>query len=316
MMADFEKDRASDPASPLPGEPAGREALCALFDGELEGDAARFTLKRLSHDAEWRDTCGRWQLVGDVLRGQSQAAAPPHFAERVARALAAEEGAVAVSAVAGGGDNPVLRRRWIPGAALAASVAVVALMVGLPSLEDPVPRNGELAAAQPQVALDTGAVAVPEPGTPSRPAMEGAASAAAAAALAAVERSRRRAPAQESARSSRSRSATEETALAQADAPDSMVEPAVADSAIVEAWAAPGSAVAEIAGSRPFQPPADPATVRPWPRAVLPGYAAGGGFTASFGDSAVPPSFYPFEPQGPVPAAQRRPDPLPVSPQR
>ena len=36
------------------------EALSALFDGELGGDAARFALKRLDHDREWRQACERW----------------------------------------------------------------------------------------------------------------------------------------------------------------------------------------------------------------------------------------------------------------
>ena len=52
-----------------------RETLSALFDGELRGDAARFALKRLGHDAQWRQACGRWQLYGDVLRGQATAVA-------------------------------------------------------------------------------------------------------------------------------------------------------------------------------------------------------------------------------------------------
>ena len=45
-----------------------REALSALFDGELAADAMRFALKRLHHDADWRDTCGRWLVIGDALR--------------------------------------------------------------------------------------------------------------------------------------------------------------------------------------------------------------------------------------------------------
>ena len=51
-----------------------REALSALFDGELVGDVARFVLKRLDHDQNWRATCERWQRIGDALRGQSAVA--------------------------------------------------------------------------------------------------------------------------------------------------------------------------------------------------------------------------------------------------
>ena len=66
------------------------ETLCALFDGQLQGDAARFALKRLGHDAQWRQACGRWQLYGDVMRGQAAAVAPAGFADRVALAMAGE----------------------------------------------------------------------------------------------------------------------------------------------------------------------------------------------------------------------------------
>ena len=66
-----------------------REALSALFDGELAGDAARFALKRLDHDQDWRDSCERWQVVGDVLRGAANPRMPSTFAARVHDALRA-----------------------------------------------------------------------------------------------------------------------------------------------------------------------------------------------------------------------------------
>ncbi|NUO77696.1 MAG: sigma-E factor negative regulatory protein, partial [Lysobacter sp.] len=76
---------ASDEQTPV----SDREALSALFDGELDGDAARFALKRLSHDEQWRRACGSWQLCGDALRGQAAGIAAPNFADRVAAAVAA-----------------------------------------------------------------------------------------------------------------------------------------------------------------------------------------------------------------------------------
>ena len=101
-----------------------REALSALFDGELPGDAARFALKRLDHDAGWRETCGRWQMIGDALRGEAISVAPAGFAGGVMRMLDAEtQAAVASSsseremALAAVTSS---RRRWIGGAALAA----------------------------------------------------------------------------------------------------------------------------------------------------------------------------------------------------
>ncbi|WP_147674827.1 sigma-E factor negative regulatory protein, partial [Vulcaniibacterium tengchongense] len=99
-----------------------RETLSALFDGELQGDAARFALRRLGHDEQWRRACGRWQLYGDVLRGQAAALAPGGFAERVAAAIA-EDGRSEQARAATGTGGALGRRAWI-GGALAASVAV------------------------------------------------------------------------------------------------------------------------------------------------------------------------------------------------
>ena len=66
-----------------------REALSALFDGELVGDVARFALKRLDHDQDWRGTCDRWRVIGESLRGQG-ALLPASFPARVRDAVRAE----------------------------------------------------------------------------------------------------------------------------------------------------------------------------------------------------------------------------------
>ncbi|TZF80644.1 sigma-E factor negative regulatory protein, partial [Cognatilysobacter lacus] len=62
--------------NPTENRGTDQETLSALFDGELRADARRFALRRLEHDAGWKDDCGRWQLVGDVLRRQAPIAAP------------------------------------------------------------------------------------------------------------------------------------------------------------------------------------------------------------------------------------------------
>ena len=49
-----------------------RQQLSALMDGELSPDEARFLLRRLQHDEELGSTWERWQLCGDVLRGDQQ----------------------------------------------------------------------------------------------------------------------------------------------------------------------------------------------------------------------------------------------------
>ena len=59
-----------------------REQLSALVDGELGADEARFLLRRMEHDPELAGCQERWQLLGDVMRGQARrwrrpASAPP-----------------------------------------------------------------------------------------------------------------------------------------------------------------------------------------------------------------------------------------------
>lgn len=104
-----------------------RQQLSAMLDGELSPDQARFMLRRLQHDVELAERWERWQVCGDVLRGQGNALLPPDFSSRVS------------SAIADAAPQPVEQRarssgrrglRWGGGAALAASVAMAALLVG------------------------------------------------------------------------------------------------------------------------------------------------------------------------------------------
>ncbi|HEY5802859.1 MAG TPA: sigma-E factor negative regulatory protein [Lysobacter sp.] len=275
-----------------------RETLCALFDGELQGDAARFGLKRLSHDAQWRQACGRWQLYGDLMRGQAAAVAGSSFADRVALAIAQEPALAAVASTAspsarrpGQAGN---RRGWI-GGALAASVAVAALFVTRPFSNDAAPAIGEGATSQ--VATATAAptparsiAAAPVTPAPLMPDAPDHQAGLGAAAVAAVEVPRRAAE----RRSTRSQS--QRAALrASRQAPSAITAVASA------APAAAAVAIASPAGSdtvaaRPFQPQHSEIAARPWPRAVLPQYSGSSGLTASYGNSATSPSFYPFEP--------------------
>ena len=101
-----------------------REQLSALFDGELSLDEARFLEKRLQHDAALAACVSRWQASGDAMRGQGSALARAGYSARVAVAVAAEAAPVPAAAR---GPAARLRRGWVPGAALAASVALVAL---------------------------------------------------------------------------------------------------------------------------------------------------------------------------------------------
>lgn len=264
-----------------------RDALSALFDGELQGDAARFALKRLAHDPQWRESFSRWQLVGDALRGQATAAAPPDFAAGVAARLAREPGgavvagnfagrAAASTRVDGTAASP--RRRWLGGAALAASVAMAALFVTLPF-----PAGDSIEAAAPAMAS---APAAPQAAPDSAPPRSEPLVAAGVAAVAVVDAPRRVAERRSRGQSQRAALRAQQPVAAARAAASAPAEPALA-----AASAAPTPA-------DPFRPQAgDGIATRPWPRAALPNYPATGALTASSGTSLAAPSFYPFEPR-------------------
>lgn len=272
------------------------ETLSALFDGELQGDAARFAIKRLGHDVRWRQALGNWQQVGDALRGQAGMPAPGDFAARVLAAVSAEPAAVAASMPSAAASSAATsaaariptpaRRKWIGGAALAASVAMVAMFVARPFSQDaantPGPAATEFAAA-PSAPIDG-----PAPGE-AAPSAPDAAMQIGAAALAVAEVPRR-------AGERRSRGQSQRAALR---APMRQPSPAVAN-------AAPGTAMAVAeplqspSSVNPFHPQHPEIVSRPWPRAVLPAASATGSYTASYGSGTLgSPSFYPFEPRLP-----------------
>ncbi|WP_167285165.1 sigma-E factor negative regulatory protein [Marilutibacter alkalisoli] len=285
-----------------------RETLCALFDGELDAAAARFAHRRLEHDLQWREACGRWQLAGDVLRRQASGVAPMGFADRIARALKAEADEAAHPAVASAGGamrSTALRRRWIPGAALAASVAVAALLVTRPA-DNPDATPTSLTTVSGSEALpvmpeQTGQASVEalladsaETATPpGDPVPVEVAVAAAATAVAAADPARR-----SSERASRNQVSRRTPRGSEASAPMTTAEDlaapiveAVASLPVPENAANPFAAAA-VAGD------ADAAESRPWPRAVLPGYGERSGYSVGYGQmEPVSPSFYPFEPR-------------------
>lgn len=274
-----------------------RQQLSALVDGDLAPDQARFLLRRLGHDPELVGRWQRWQLAGDVLRGQPLATLPGGanaFAAQVAAAVSRE------GARPGGAGRP----RWQHVAALAASVAVVALFVTRPL------GDSELAGAPPEVVAVIEAPAAPPavaPAIPEPPAVEPVrevsvpqfAEAAPPSRIVtspettvatATETSRGRRVAMESP--SRDAAATPTPTPDRADIASTLV--------LAASDASPSDA-------RPFANPDEP-QARPWPRATLPELATpdqAGRFSVGFGDSARAsysplPSFYPFEPQLPV----------------
>ena len=262
------------------------ETLSALFDDELEGDAARFAMKRLGHDPQWRQAIGNWQLLGDALRGQAGGVAPEGFAARMAIAISAEPaggvgGQPALVPTAAVGAATMTRRKWLGGAALAASVAVVAMFVARPFSQDSSTTPGGVTTAPTELATVPTPIQAP-PAELVR-ASPDAALPMGAAALAVAEAPRR-------AGERRSRGQSQRAAKRRTAAP------AIASAA----------AVVAVSGSlhsaaNPFRPQQVEVISRPWPRATLPGSPTTGVFTASFGSGATSsPSFYPFEPSLPT----------------
>lgn len=254
-----------------------RLQLSALLDGALAPDQARFLLRRLQHDDELAGCWSRWQLCGDVLRGQAGAALPADFAPRVAAAIAAD-------AAASPATRPLPRwARWGSGAALAASVAVVALFVARQS-PDAAPD-----AAPTQIAAAATTVLQPRQQTPL-PAPAAPDTTAQLAALVAVAEVPRRAAARRSR--AQSQRAAIRTPARRSVEPQLMV-----------AVATPTPAVNNGAGVNPFTPRPTTITTRPWPRALLPNAAASGAFYVDYGSvdygssTLASPSLYPFQPR-------------------
>ncbi|MEO6138617.1 MAG: RseA family anti-sigma factor [Luteimonas sp.] len=257
-----------------------RLQLSALLDGELSPHEARFLLRRLQHDPELAACWDRWNLCGDVLRGRVEVMASSGFSQGVAAALAAAPVSKPIKGVA---DSR--RLRWGGGAALAASVAMIALFLGRQS-----PNPGSPALPPAQVVAST--VLAPPPSvknvasTPA-PSMPGHA-AELASVLAVADVPRRLTARRSRGQSQRAAMRTTQRSVPQAP--------------IAMASAAPQT----LPQTDPFSTQRAGLVTRPWPRALLPGTPANGAFTVDYGTRSGEvggtntPSFYPFEPRVPV----------------
>jgi len=300
--------------------------LSAMLDGELSPDQARFMLRRLQHDGELAACWERWQVCGDILRGRGHALLPADFSKRVAAAIAAPEAATVAPAPGHAAARPRPHRllRW-GGGALAASVALVALFMARQMPDPQAPELAEAASparsapavvrAAPPVALAEAGDAAPALPVPGEPAQGGAPDAAALLAAAApvavaVAEVPRRAAARNSTRSQSQRAAARRSqaavdaaplrAVAAAPQPPAVVAmpqasiPAVADPGVSALAGLPAATMAE--GEALFGAPPS-ASPRPWPRAVLPGFPAGGQpFAAGYGLQQAE-AFAPFQPR-------------------
>ncbi len=248
-----------------------RQQLSALVDGELPLEEARFLLRRLEHDEDLSRCQERWQLLGDVLRGQACAPAPQGFADRIQAAVAAEPVTVVAATPA-----PRQRRggllRWGGGAALAASVAAIALFMSREQLpgQAPLEQPTTIIASQAQL-----------PPAPPRAPLNAAVVADAALAVAAVP-----AAAVNARRSSATR--TQQAAAR----------------SVAGRSAEPVRAVASQPAPAPSMPATDARTLpfgevgnlqaRPWPRSTV---GSSGALNASFSTQEPQAAFYPFEPR-------------------
>lgn len=258
------------------------QQLSALMDGELPPDQARFLLRRIGHDAELAGRWARWHLVGDVLRGQPVAALPAGaegFPARVSAALAGGSRATVP------GSRP--RWRYGIGAALAASVAALALFVTRP----PLPAGDVPALVVTGEATPASTPAGPPPVAVEPPVREVSVPQFAAVPPAV-------APAPGSASMRARPPAPPRRAVASVGPTDPAPSMPVPGAPSTDAPAP--TAVLASADARPFASPREP-QARPWPRAVLPGLSGeAGGLVVGFDDAAQAPSFYPFEPRLPV----------------
>lgn len=281
------QDRNPAGAAPDKFELHYRQQLSALVDGELAADEARFMLRRLEHDSELSACQERWQVLGDVMRGQACAPAPLDFSARVRQAMDADaqQNGPVVAAPAAPGKFRSGWRRWGGGAALAASVAAVALFMAreqLPETNAPTPviaTTAEVAPAPVQPAAPTSADAGDVAG------LVAAAPVVAAAVSRRQDATARRGSAtrtQQAARAGTARMAEPQRAIA----------------------AAPVLPATPALRQDPFATGNGVLHARPWPRSSVAPSLSQGALNASFpAQEQGGATFYPFEPRMPAQSA-------------
>lgn len=135
-----------------------REQLSALADDELDDVEQPLLVGRLQRDPQLRACLGRYQLIGEVMRGAG-ATATLGVADRVQQALADDVPAAAAASV----RIPL----WKPvaGLAVAASVALVAILTVTSVNEIPGSNVPVLATADPAPGPDPSATQVSDKGS-------------------------------------------------------------------------------------------------------------------------------------------------------
>lgn len=110
------------------------ENLSALVDGELAGDQLRFMLRRMDGHAQLRSSWSRYHLIGDGVRGELPMLADDDFAACVMQRINAPE--ILGETTTRSRRHPHRWLRWSAGGAIAAGVAVAALVVTQPQMQD------------------------------------------------------------------------------------------------------------------------------------------------------------------------------------
>lgn len=137
------------------------ERISLLLDGEMDPAEAEAAIAALCTDPAFRREWHELHRAGDALRSNEVAACDAaHFCARVTAALAGEPTVLAPRAAK---NTSGLRRYWMPGLAVAASVAAIGF-VAVPLLRAPettsIAKNivqpaGEVAALDPRKSLPT-----------------------------------------------------------------------------------------------------------------------------------------------------------------
>lgn len=111
-----------------------RERISLLLDGEMDPAEAEAAIAALCADPAFRGHWHELHRAGDALRSNEVAACDAaHFCARVTAALAGEPTVLAPRAVK---NTSGLRRYWMPGLAVAASIAAIGF-VAVPLLRAP-----------------------------------------------------------------------------------------------------------------------------------------------------------------------------------
>lgn len=116
------------------------EQLSWLMDGELSRDQTRFLLKRVANDGQLSACWARFHVIRQTLRKQEIVVLSGSFANRVWAQIEADS--TSSSSVQRGSWL-----RWVSGGAIAASVAIAALLVTQPAMNNESSTDNQVATA-------------------------------------------------------------------------------------------------------------------------------------------------------------------------